>query len=354
MPRMAWVRALDFTSDNGSGIAPEILQAIIQANQGYAASYGGDEITQGLKRRFSDIFEREVEVFPVVTGTAANALALGGLTPPFGAVFCYDEAHVHVDECGAPEMFTGGAKLIGVGGDQGKIAPDRFYDALGALHTGDPHYVQPAAVTITQLTEAGTLYRGQEIDRLVEIARLRKLWVHMDGARFANAVAALGCTPAEASWKAGIDVLSFGATKNGALAAEAVVFFNPDLARDFPYRRKRAGHLISKMRFVSAQLEAYLADDLWLGLAARANRMAARLARGLASIPDVRLIFPVEGNELFVSLPKGRIEGLRKAGAKFHDWPGPAGGAGRQVIRLVASFCTEEGDVDRFLAILGS
>lgn len=349
---------LDFTSDNGSGIAPEILQAIMQANQGYAASYGADEITQGLKRRFSDIFERDVEVFPVVTGTAANALALGALTLPFGAVFCHEEAHVHVDECGAPEMFTGGAKMIGVGGDQGKIAPDEFRDALDALHMGNQHHVQPAAVTITQMTEAGTVYQAQEIDHLVEIARSRQLGVHMDGARFANAVVALGCSPAEATWKAGVDVLSFGATKNGALAAEAVVFFKPDLACDFPYRRKRAGHLISKMRFVSAQLDACLAGDLWLDLAACANRMAARLAQGLAPMPDVRLVFPVEGNELFVSLPEDRIKDLRKAGAKFHEWPssagGPAGGEGRQIIRLVTSFCTEETDVDQFLAVLAA
>lgn len=342
---------MDFTSDNASGIAPEILDAIGRANGGAAASYGSDAVTARLADRFNDLFEREVAVFPVVTGTAANALALAALTPPYGAVMCHEIAHIHVDECGAPEMYSGGAKLIGLGGANGKIAPDALETALAAHVEGFPHHVQPRAVSVTQSTEAGTVYRADEIGALVEVARGRGLGVHMDGARFANALVTFGCTPAEATWKAGVDVLSFGATKNGAMAAEALVFFDPDRARDLEYRRKRAGHLISKMRFVSAQLDAYLSDGLWLRLAARANAMAARLAAGLSGLGHAELAFPVEANELFVSLPAGTIAKARKGGARFHSWPMPADGEGRQTVRLVTSFSTDEADVDGLLAL---
>lgn len=340
-----------FTSDNAFGVAPEILEAIARANVGAASSYGGDEITARLQRRFSDVFECSVAVFPVATGTAANALSLATLTPPYGAIFCHEVAHVNVDECGAPEMFSGGAKLVSVGGANGKIDAGVFEKALGTYRKGDVHQVQPACLTLTQSTEAGAVYTLDELKRLTSLAHERGLAVHMDGSRFANALVSLGCAPAEMTWKAGIDALSFGATKNGALAAEAVVFFDPTRAADFVFRRKRSGHLFSKMRFLSAQLEAYLEDDLWLRLARHANAMAARLARGLGGVEGAVLASPVEANEIFVRMPPATIGRLRSAGAAFHPWPGSGDGAAGITVRLVTSFATQASDVDAFLAV---
>lgn len=334
---------MNFRSDNVTGIAPEILAAITAANAGTAPSYGEDAITRRLEQRFAELFERPVAVFPVATGTAANALALAALSPPWGAVYSHDEAHVAIDECGAPEFYAG-AKLIGVPGRDGKIEPA----AIGARLTdaGFVHQVQPAAISLSQATEAGTLYTTTEVASIGAFARRHGMRLHMDGARFANAVAALGCTPADLTWRAGVDALSFGATKNGALAAEAVIFFDPDLARDFGYRRKRGGHLLSKMRFLSAQLEAYLADDLWLRNARHANAMAARLAAGLAALPGARLSHPVEANEVFAELPVEVIAGLERAGFGFYRWDGESG---RQ-LRLVAAFDTRREDVDALIA----
>lgn len=342
---------MDFTSDNASGIAPEILEALSRANAGTASSYGADEITARLRNRFSELFEREVEVFPVVTGTAANALALATLAPAHGAILCHELAHVHVDECGAPEMYSGGAKLVPVGGRDAKIDPALLEAELAKLPAGVVHNVQPAALTLTQSTELGSLYSPDEIAALVSIARARKLHVHMDGARFGNAVAALGLSPAEATWKAGIDIMSFGATKNGAMAAEAVIVFNPDLARDLAFRRKRAGHLVSKMRFVSAQLEAYLADGLWLRLAAHANAMTARLAAGLKDVTGAVLHLEPQANEIFVRLPASTIKRLREGGARFHGWPMPGDSAETQTVRLVTSFQTGPEEIERFISI---
>jgi threonine aldolase len=339
-----------FTSDNAFGVAPEILDAIARANVGAAGSYGGDEITARLQRRFSDVFACDVAVFPVATGTAANALSLATLTPPYGAIFCHEEAHVNVDECGAPEMFSGGAKLVPLCGANGKIDADAFGEALGDYRKGDVHQVQPACLTLTQSSEAGTVYTPDELKRLASLAHGRGLAVHMDGSRFANALVSLGCTPAEMTWKAGIDVLSFGATKNGALAAEAVVFFDPAKAADFAFRRKRGGHLFSKMRFLSAQLEAYLDGDLWLRLARHSNAMAARLAKGLGGMEGVEFASPVEANEIFVRLPLAMIDRLRSAGAEFHPWPKSGDGAAGATVRLVTSFATQDADVDTFLA----
>lgn len=340
-----------FTSDNAFGVAPEILEAIARANGGAVSSYGGDEITKGLQRRFADVFEREVAVFPVATGTAANALALATLTPPHGAIFCYEEAHVNVDECGAPEMFSGGAKLVGLSGANGKIDADVFETALKGYRKDDVHQVQPASLTLTQSSEAGTVYTLAELTRLADLAHGRGIAVHMDGSRFANALVSLGCTPAGMTWKAGVDVLSFGATKNGALAAEAVVFFDPAKAADFVFRRKRSGHLFSKMRFLSAQLEAYLDDDLWLRLARHANAMATRLAKGLGAVEEAALAGPVEANEIFVRLPTATIGRLKAAGAAFHPWPKRGDGAAGGTVRLVTSFATTEVEIDVFLQV---
>jgi threonine aldolase len=306
------------------------------------ASYGADPLSASVARRMAELFETEVEVFPVATGTAANALALASLVPPHGAVWCHEEAHVNVDECGAPELFSAGAKLLGLPGAHGKLAPDVLEAAIAKAPFGFVHAVQPAALTLSQATEAGTVYTPAEVAALAGPVRSRGLPVHMDGARFANAVARLGCTPAELTWKAGVDVLSFGATKNGALAAEAVVFFNKDLARDFAYRRKRGGHLFSKMRVLSAQLDAYLKDDLWLRLARHANAMADRLTAGLLAVPGARLRDPVEANEIFVELPDPVIEGLLAKGYAFYRWDG-------NVVRLVTSYATKPEDVEALL-----
>lgn len=337
---------MNFCSDNVAGIAPEILAAIGAANTGASASYGADQWTAKLDKHLAEIFERKVTAFPIVTGTAANALALSVMTPPYGAIYCHDEAHIAVDECGAPEMYTSGAKLKTLPGTNGKLTVETVAAALANGRAGDVHHVQPAALSLTQATECGTVYRPDEVAAICAVARQHGLKTHMDGARFANAVAHLNLAPAEITWKAGIDALSFGATKNGAMAAEMVVFFNDDLARTFAFHRKRAGHLISKMRFVSAQLDAYFSDGLWMRLGRHANAMAQRLAQGLTSLPGVKLLYPVEANEIFIQLPVPTVEALREAGFAFYDWPGsPAG-----TIRLVTAFNTEQTAVDQFLA----
>ncbi len=335
---------MNFRSDNVAGIAPEILAAIAAANAATAPSYGADAITERLERRFAELFERSVTVFPVATGTAANALGLAAVTPPWGAVFCHDAAHIHVDECGAPEFFTGGAKLLPVPGADAKLVPGAIAPHLAAR--GVVHHAQPAAISISQATEAGAVYRPAEIAALGELAQAHGLALHMDGARFANAVAALGCTPAELTWRAGVDVLSFGATKNGALAAEAVIVFDPGKAADLAFRRKRAGHLFSKMRFLSVQLAAYLEDELWLRNARHANAMARRLGQGLAALPGARLRHPVEANEVFVEMPEAAIAALAERGFGFYHWEGETS----TCLRLVTAFDTAVADVDALIA----
>ena len=337
---------VNFCSDNVAGAAPEIMEALARAGQGAAMPYGNDDWTRRVERRLAEVFECDLAAFPVATGTAANVLGLSLLAPAYGAIYCHAGAHIHEDECGAPEFFTGGAKLIALEGAHGKLDPDRLAGAIAGA--GDVHHVQPAAVSLSQATEAGTVYRPQEVAAIAEVARGHGLGLQMDGARFANALVAAGCSPAELTWKAGVDVLAFGATKNGALAAEAVLVFRPALAADFGYRRKRGGHLFSKMRFLSAQLEAYLADDLWLRHAANANAMAARLAAGLAALPGVVLRHPVEANEIFAGLPLALADGLEAAGFQFYRWPTLE--AGLAELRLVTAFSTTEAEVERFLA----
>ncbi|WP_395020541.1 threonine aldolase family protein [Dongia sp.] len=337
---------MDFRSDNVAGAAPDILEAVIAANRGTETSYGNDPYSERVEQRLTEIFEKPVKAFAVGTGTACNALALSALTPAYGAILCHEEAHIQLDECGAPELFTGGAKLVPLKGDAGKITPEVVRPILDTTLDGDPHRVQPAALSLTQSTEAGTAYRPAEIAALADAVRGRKMKLHMDGARFANAVAHLGLAPAEITWKAGVDVLSFGATKNGALGAEVVVFFDPALAEMFLVRRKRGGQLFSKMRFISAQLEAYLKGDRWLELARHANAMATRLAQGLQRLPQVKLVHAVEANEVFVVLPQAVIAGLRAAGFKFSDWVDGAPGT----VRLVAAFNTDPADVDALVA----
>ena len=336
---------MNFASDNVTGASPEILAALAAANRGPAMPYGADEITRRLEQRFAELFEHDLAVFPVATGTAANSLALACLTPVYGAIYCHEAAHVMTDECGAPEFYTGGAKVIGLPTPDGKLthaqleAPLRFAKDMGV------HHVKPAALSLTQSTEWGTVYTPTEVQALADAARAHQLAVHMDGSRLANAIAHLGCSPAGITWKAGVDVLCLGATKNGAMAAEAVIFFNRTHASEFESRRKRGGHLWSKMRFLSAQLIAYLEDGLWLRNASHANAMAARLAAGLATVHGVRLVQKAQANELFVEMPDRLIESLLADGFEFYRWPAPAGVTG-SVVRLVTSFCTMERDVD--------
>ncbi|PSN17125.1 low specificity L-threonine aldolase [filamentous cyanobacterium CCP5] len=337
----------NFASDNTAGVSPEIAAAMVEGSRGSAMPYGNDPVTQELQAQFSQYFETEVEIFPVATGSAANALALSVLSPPYGAIYCHQNSHINMDECGAPEFFTNGAKLVCIDGASGKIHPEDLADWLGRSEKGSVHAVQPAAVSITQATEAGTVYSLEEIRNLAAIAHAHDLPLHMDGARFANAVVSLGCTPAEMTWRAGVDVLSFGATKNGCWAAEAIVFFRPDLAKDLLFRRKRGGHLISKMRFVSLQLQAYLTGNLWHKNAEQANRMAAKLATGLGEIPGVEFEHPTQANELFVHLPEPVLQGLKAAGFQFYRWAGEES----QLVRLVTSFEMSEESVDQFLVV---
>lgn len=336
---------MNFCSDNVTGVAPEIMAALAAANEGAAMPYGNDECSQRLEAKFSDLFETTVTVFPVATGSAANALALSVMAPPFGAIYCHAESHINVDECGAPEFYTGGAKLVTLTGSDGKIYAADLAAVLARSGAGVVHHVQPAAVSLTQASEAGTVYSVDEVHDIAEITHAHSLSLHMDGARFANAVVSLGCSPADITWRAGVDVLTFGATKNGAMAAEAVVFFNQSLAETFSYRRKRSGHLFSKMRFLSAQLEAYITDDLWIRNAAHANQMAATLAAGLTSLPRAHLCHSVEANEIFIQLPEAVIEGLVADGFRFYRWEGEHS----TTLRLVTAFNTREEDVTAFL-----
>ncbi|MFD1623504.1 threonine aldolase family protein [Azospirillum griseum] len=334
----------DFRSDNVAGAAPEVVSALAAASIGSASPYGADPLTARLTERLSAIFETAVAVYPVATGTAANALALSALVPPFGAVYCHDEAHILADECGAPEFFTGGARLIPLPGAHGKLTPESVARAIARAGVGVVHKVQPAALSLSQATEAGTVYTPAELDALVEAAHSNGVAVHMDGARFANAVARLGCAPADITWRAGVDVLTLGGTKGGCLAAEAVIFFNPAMAEDFGFARKRGGHLVSKSRFLSAQLDAWLTDDLWLRLARHANAMADRLAAGLCGRPGVVIEHPVEANELFVRLPEPALTALETAGFQFYRWDDG-------LIRLVTAFDTPAAAVDAFVKI---
>jgi threonine aldolase len=342
---------LDFSSDNITPAAPEIMDAIAEANHGMVHSYGEDRWTERLTDIARQVFECDLAIYPVGTGTAANALALSILASPYSGIYCHEDAHIETDECGAPEFYTGGAKLIGLPGHAGRVTVREVARAQDTATAGGVHHVPPVAISISQATEWGTVYAPDDVAALAEFGRANKLRLHMDGARFANAVTHLGCTPAEASWKAGVDVLSLGATKNGALGAEAVVFFNAELAGEFESRRKRAGQLFSKMRFISAQLVRYLEQGLWLRFAGQANQMARRLARGLEALPGAELIFPVQANELFVVLPEATIAALQNEGYGFYRWTIPQGVKGC-VVRLVMAWSTTEADVDGLLSAI--
>jgi threonine aldolase len=343
---------MNFASDNTAPVAPAILEAIVEANAGYARGYGNDDWTQAVERRLSAIFEREVAAFLVPTGTAANALSLAQIAPPWGVVFCHAESHIATDECGAPEFFGGGLKLVGLPGDGAKITPRTLQAALDGYGDHSPHQMIASALSITQASEAGTIYRSDEIAALCDVAHARGLAVHMDGARFANALVRLNVTPAQMTWESGVDVLSFGATKGGAMAAEAVIVFDPARAEFFGERRKRGGHLLSKHRFLAAQFAAYLDGDLWLALARHANLMADRLAQKLAAL-GLKPIWPVEANLVFVALPRALDAKLRAAGANYYVRPSgdltlPPD---HVLVRLVTSFATQDEDIESFASL---
>jgi threonine aldolase len=334
---------MNFRSDNTAAVAPEIMTALTAANAGAAAAYGEDALSRRLDAAFSDLFETEVRVFTVATGTAANAISLASVTPPWGAVLCHREAHIECDECGAPEFYSNGAKLVLMEGEGAKVTPQALAEAI-ARNARGIHSVRPAALSISQASERGAVYRPEEVAALNEIARRSGLAVHVDGARFANAVAALNGSPADMTWRAGVDLMSFGATKNGAMAAEAIVCFDLDRAEEITRRRKRGGHLFSKGRYVSAQLLAYVEDGLWLKLAARANDLAKRLGEAAAQF----LSAPVETNQVFIKPGAKSIAKLRAAGAEFYDWGGEDSGEAR----LVVSWNQDEAEVQRLCALL--
>ena len=342
---------MNFRSDNEVGAHRAIIEAVSRAfSAGPVHSYGADEWTHRVEQRLRELFEKpDLVAFPVVTGTAANSLALACCTPPWGSIFCHPNSHIAEEETNAPEFFTSGARLFRVEGPAGKIDRRKLAEALAQPVYGVVHYPQPSTVSITQATECGTVYGPEEIAAIATSTHRHGLKLHMDGARFGNALAFVGCSPAELSWKAGIDVLSLGATKNGAMAAEVVVFFNADLAREFGFRRKRGGHLLSKMRLLSAQLEAYLTDGLWLTNARHANAMARHLVAGLTALKGTQLLYPVEANEIFVVLPAHMHDALAAGGAQYHPWPSDR--PGERAFRLVTAFDTSAADVDRFLAI---
>ncbi len=338
-------QVINFRSDNVATVCPEILDAIFAANRGPAAAYGDDAYSHALNKRFSELFETEAVVFPVATGTAANALALTALARPYGGIYCHEQAHIHTAEGGATEAFAGGTKLMTLPGENFRLSPDVFREALGRAEWGIRNRPQPDAVSVTQASEYGTVYPLDDLQAIGEAAKVANIRFHMDGARFANALVRLGCSPAEMTWRRGVDILSFGATKNGAMSADAIVVFNPALVEPLSYHLRRAGQTWSKMRFAAAQLIAYVEDGLFLRLARRANDLATRLAEGLVALPGVELIAPVEANLLFVTLPPQAIDRLAAEGVSFAR-------RGRTQIRLVTRFDGVEADIDRLLSIL--
>ncbi|MFM8749336.1 threonine aldolase family protein [Rhabdaerophilum sp.] len=345
-----------FQSDNVVGASPKVLDAIVRANAGTAGSYGADPWSQRFEQALMQFFDCPLEVFLVATGTAANALAASAICPPWGALLTHVESHVMDDECGAPEFYMGGAKLVGLPGIGGKVTPETL-DAHVAAEPGGVRRPPLKGLSIAQGTEFGLVYTPDELMALTVAARRHGLKVHMDGARFSNALVSLGCTPAEMTWKSGIDVLSLGGTKNGCLMAEAVVFFDRSLAEDFRFRRKRAGQTLSKQRLMGAQFEAWLEDGHWRELAAHSNGMARRMAEGLAAIPGIRLGWRCEINEVFPVMPQALMDHLIEQGARFYDWsdlsmdPALRPAPDEVVARLVTSFMTTAEEVDRFVAL---
>lgn len=340
---------MQFASDNWAGATPEVMAALAEANVGFAPAYGGDPLSVRATAMFSEIFEREVDVWFVATGTAANSIGLASLARPGGIVLCSGEAHLNVDEFGATEFQSGGMKLVALEHEAGKLRAETVERALLRYPEGG-RFGQPVALSLTNATELGTVYSPAEIAALTAPARSAGLAIHMDGARFGNAVAASNATPADLTWRSGVDMLSFGGTKNGCIAAEAIVVFSPEKLHDLGIRRQRAGHTFSKSRFIAAQFAGYLGDGRWLERARHANRMADRMRAGLGA---ERLAWPSVANEVFAVLPRPAIARIRDAGGTLYEWPAETMLAPDQdLVRLVTSWATQPDEVDRFLALV--
>lgn len=347
-----------FASDNWAGAHPIIARRLFDEASGFSIPYGASELDLAVEEKFNVLFEREVAVFFVGTGTAANSLALAAVNRPGGVSFCHREAHMIEDECGAPEFFTHGARLAPVDGENGKIDPHKLKAEINRFPPGFIHTGQPMAISITQATEIGTLYQPNEIQTISDIAKQKQLPLHMDGARLANALVALDLSPAELTWKLGVDIVSFGATKNGCWCAEALVFMQPEMAKDLPFIRKRAAQLFSKTRFIACQFDAYLQNNLWLELARHANLMGQYLQNGLLNSKNARLAWPAEANEIFCIIDQNRANQLKHQGAVFYEWNPPHSmqellGENEILLRLVTSFATEQEQIDQFIDRLG-
>ncbi len=343
-----------FASDNTSPVHPAVMEALTRANEGYAKSYGADDIMDRVRQKIRDLFEApEAAVYLVATGSAANALGLSIMTEPWQTIFCHRNAHIEEDECGAPEFYIGGGKLALVEGLHGKMDPEALRRAIEFTGRGGVHNHQRGVVALTNVTENGTVYSVRQVKALTAIAKEYGLPVHMDGARFANAIAATEASPAEMTWKAGVDVLSFGGTKNGLMGVEAVVIFDPAKAWEFELRRKRGGHLFSKHRYLSAQMEAYLEGDLWIRLAQHANRMGVTLSKGITALPGASLLHPTDANCVFASFPRRAHRAAHAAEARYYLWPFNQSLDGDEdeclAARLVCSWSTTAEDVEQFL-----
>lgn len=355
----AMVGVMNFSSDTWAGASEPVLAALLAAGRGGpAAAYGADPTTKRLEARFSELFERDVAVFLVTTGSAANALAVTALTPPWGAVVAHEEAHLAIDECGAPEFFSG-ARVLRWPAARGKFTPEDLDHRLSEAPRG-LHHGELSVLSLTSPNEYGLVWSPAELAAVTGVAKAHGLSVHLDGARFANAIARLGCSPAEATWKAGVDVMSFGATKGGCLMGEAIVAFDLSLRERLAYLRKRAGQLVAKQRLVSAQFEAWLADGHWLTLAAHANAMATRLAEVFARAAGMRLAWAPQANEVFVFMDAARAAALETGGARFHEWSTAAligddrPRAGEVLCRFVTSFATTDAEIATFADLLAA
>ena len=342
---------MDFGSENTSPVHPAFVEAVVSANHGYATNFEADPWTERALTRLQDFFEtKELSAFTVSTGTAANAIALGAMVPHYGSILCHWDAHIETDECGAPEMFSFGARQIPLPGEHGRMSVEALSTHLREARVGVVHAVQPAALSLTNLTEAGTTYDPDQIAALTQVASKAGLGIHMDGARFANAAAWLGTTPAQLSWKVGVEVVTLGTTKSGSFGAETIVTFTPRFNTALAFLRKRSGHFAPKARFLGAQIQAYVEDDLWLRNARHANRAAQRMSAGMADIKGITLIHPTEGNEVFASMPATMSDALEVEGCKFQrDWR-----LHPRQNRFVTSWATTDHEVDRMVEVCRS
>ncbi len=346
---------MQFGSDNQTGCAQQVLDAIVAANGGHTHGYGHDEWTSRAVNALRDVFETDLDAFFVATGTAANCLALSNLVQPWQVILTHVQSHVATDESTAPEFFSGGARVQGLGFGQGKLTADLLQDHLARMGKEFPHNAQPGALSITQATECGLVYSPVEIAQLAQLAHGHSMHVHMDGARFSSALAAQGCSPADLTWRAGVDVMTLGASKNGCLAAEAILVFRKELVPGMEQRRKRSGHLLSKGRFLGSQILAWLDKGLWLDLARHANQQAAELARQLVTVPSMSLAWPVQANEVFVVMPRATYAHLQRQGAECYEWYPDALPMGQTLkpdetfVRFVCSFATTEDHMDQLM-----